>query len=640
MPEQTTNSPQGNIPPYPPPYYPPPKKRRWWIPVLIIALVFFIILLPIFAIIGLVGSAFEEEEIVVRKNTVLVVNLGTKLDEYSQGNPFEELFGGGSTSFNDVLFAIERAKKDPRIKGIYLKSTPTIMGFTKSMELMDAMEDFKKSGKFIYSFINMSDEKGYFRALPSTKIFMPEEGLLSLNGFGIELMFLKGLLDKLGIEFYVEKFEDFKSAGETMNRRKFSDSARYEYRQLLNQRHRIFVDAVSKYRMLSKDFINDALNRGIYSADTLLALGFVDSLMNETDFKDMLKELTRKKKSGKLKKKKLRTVSVGEYLKADYSYDKRKYVKKKRIAIIYGVGAIVDSPEANKFADDKTITSKMAKYIKQAREDDKIKAIILRVDSPGGSVMTSDEIWKEVVKTKGVKPIYASMSDVAASGGYYISMACDTIIAHPATITGSIGVIAALPNMSGTWKKLDISLDTLSTTAAAHDLSVNFPFSKRQKSKLHTMINKIYFRFINKVAEGRNMTFDEARALAKGRVWTGEEAKKNGLVDVLGGIKDAIKLAKARIGIADNEKVLIVEYPKKKDPAVAIMEMFGKRGDDDIRIRQSFKGLFANNSSTYLEMYKSLPYSMQLQLNYARSLLSVSRKEPFMYALPYYITIE
>jgi protease-4 len=638
MPEQTINSQQGNIPPYPSPYYSPRKKRRWWIPVLIIAIIFFFILLPVFAVIGLVGSALEEEEVVLKKNSVLVVNLDRKLDEYSQSNPFEEIFGDKETSFNDVLFVIKRAKKDDRIKGIYLKSTPTSMGFAKSMELMDVMDDFKKSGKFIYSFIKMGGESGYFRTLPSNKIFMSEEGLVSLNGFGIEAMFLKGLFDKIGIEFYVEKFEDFKSAGETMNRRSFSDSARLEYREILNQRQKFFVDAVAKYRNLDKDFINAALNRGVYTADTLLAFGFVDSLMHETDFIDMLKDLTQSKKVKNDKKEKLRTISVADYLKADYNYDKRKFVKDKCIAVIYGVGAIVDGP-ANKFSDQKTITSKMAKYIKEAREDDQIKAIILRVDSPGGSVMASDDIWKEVVKTKGIKPIYASMSDVAASGGYYISMACDTIIAHPATITGSIGVIAALPNMSGTWKKLDITLDTISTTAAAHDLSLNYPFEKRQKEKLHSMIQKVYFRFVQKVADDRNMTFDEARALAKGRVWTGEAAKEKGLVDVLGGFGDAINLAKARIGIADNERIRVIEYPKKKNPVEALMEMFGN-DDENVSITQSFKNALAGANSTYTEIYKSLPYSMKLQLDYARSMLTISRNEPFMYALPYYIVVE
>ncbi len=641
MPEMNTQSQPGNIPPYPPPYYPAPKKRRWWIPVLIIALLFFFIVLPILAVIGLVGSAFEEEEVVVKNNTVLVVNLGRQIQEYSKDNPFAQFFGNqSSASYNEILYAIKRAKKDDRIEGIYLKTSPNTMGFAKTLELIEVLNNFKQSGKFVYSFINMGGESSYMAALPSDKIFVPEEGFIELNGFGIEAMFMTGLLKKLGIEFYVEHFEDFKSAGETLSRRKFSDSARLEYRQLIQQRHRLFVDAVAKYRKLKPEAVNSVLARGVYSTDSLLALGFVDSLMNQTDFSDMLKELTTESNDSKKKNKKLQTVSVASYLKADYDYDKRKYIKDKRIAVIYAVGPIVETQD-NKFSDEYQITKKIAKYIKKARENDKIKAIILRVDSPGGSVLVSDEIWKEVVKTKGVKPIYASMSDVAASGGYYISMACDTIIAHPATITGSIGVIAALPNLSGTWEKLDITLDTISTSPAAHDLSLNFPFRQEQKDKLHNMIEKIYFRFVKKVAEGRNMTFDQARALAKGRVWTGEQAKENKLVDVLGGITDAIKIAKHRIGVSDNEKVMIVEYPKHEDPFETLIKMFmGHEDEDEVSFTKTFEQKLSTATSSYAELYKTMPYSLQLQVDYARSLMLMARNEHFMFALPYYITVE
>jgi len=640
MPEQFTQSQQGNLPQNPPPYYPQRKKRRWWIPVLIIGLIFFFIILPIIAVFGLVGSVFEEHEVVVKKNSILVVDLTRPMDEFSKVSPFQEIFGDkGGSSFNDVLRAVERAEKDDRINGIYLKGGPGFIGYARSIELMNKLDEFKQSGKFIYSFIQAANESGYFRTLPADKIFMPKEGFVELNGFGIEAMFMKGLFKKLGIEFYVEHFEDFKSAGETLNRRNFSDSAKFEYREILDQRNKLFIAAVSKYRKLNPDFINNVLNRGVYEADSLLAYGFVDSLMNETDFRDMLKALSNSKIKSKKKKKKLRVVSVGNYLKADYKYDKRKIVKDKRIAIIYAEGAIVDA-EPNKFSDQKQITKKLAKYIRKAREDKKIKAIILRVNSPGGSVMASDEIWKEVVKTQGVKPIYASMGDVAASGGYYISMACDTIIAHPATITGSIGVIAALPNLSGTWKKLDISFDTISTSPAAHDLSLNYPFNQRQKDKLHNMIKKMYYRFITKVANGRKMEFEQAHALAKGRVWTGEQAKEKGLVDVLGGLDDAIKIAKARIGVGENERVYIVQYPRKEEPFEALVEMFtGGDDDEDVSINKSLSEVFASGNSDYAMLYKSLPYSMQLQLNYARTLFEISRKEHFMYALPYYITI-
>jgi len=641
MSEQTMNTEQnqnkgfGNQQPMPP-YYQPKKKRRWWIPVLIIAVIFFIIILPIMVVLGLAGSFFEEEPIEVKKNTVLIVNLGEKVDEYAHGNPFEELFGKKSNGFGDILYAIKRAKADDRIKGIYFKASPTIMGYAKNAELIETMEDFRNSGKFIYSFIEMGSESEYYRALPSDKIFMPEEGLLALNGYGIEAMFMKGLFAKLGVDFHVEQMEDYKSAGEMMSRTSFSDSAKKQYRIILNQRHNMFVDAVAKYRKLDKGFINDVLNRGVYTADTLLALGFVDSLMAETDFKDMLKALTNKSKDKdkeKEDKKKLRTISVSDYLDAEYDYDDRKFRSDKRIAIIYGVGAIVDGTDGQ-MSDEKMITKKMAEYIKKAREDEKIDAIILRVDSPGGSVMASDAIWKEVIKTKGVKPIYSSMSDVAASGGYYISMACDTIIAHPATITGSIGVIASLPNISGTLDKLDITLDTLSTTAASQDLSISYPFNNRQKDKLHSMIEKVYFRFVQKVADGRGMTFDEARGYAKGRVWTGEDAKKIGLVDVLGGLNDAIKLAKTRIGVSEKEKIRVDVYPKKKDPIEALINMI-RGGDSDVSLTKTADDYFTAKNSNYAEIYNAMPDNFKYQIDYFRTLIGISRKEPYMYAMPY-----
>lgn len=656
MTQQTTNypggGPGGNLPPFPQ-YSKPPKRRRWWIPFLIIGALFVVFILPALIIFGLVVSSFEGERVEVKDNTILVVNLGMEISEYTASdNPFAELFGGKQTSFSDVMLAIKRAKDDSRIKGIYFNSSPTAMGFAKNLELINALKEFKSSGKFIYSFIEMGTESQYMTTLPSDKIFMPEEGLVSLNGFGIEAMFFKGLLEKLGIEYYVEQFEDFKSAGETMSRTKFSDSARKAYRAILNQRHTLFVNEVNQARNLDIDFINSVLERGVYSSDSLLALGFVDSLTSENDFKEFLKSMInpkdeesedqegkKDKKTKKDSKQKLRTVSVSSYLNADYDYDESLVAKDKQIAIIYCSGPIVDSPGGQFQGAEQQITSKFAEYIKEARENDKIKAIILRVDSPGGSVMASDAIWSEVVKTRGVKPIYATMSDVAASGGYYISMACDSIIAHPATITGSIGVIAMLPNISGTLGKLGITLDTMSTTKSAQDLSFNFPFNQRQKEKLHTLIEKTYNRFVTKVAEGRKMTFEEAKALAKGRVWTGEDAKARGLVDVLGGMDEAIKIAKERIGVEEGQKVWVIEYPKKKDPIELIIDMFFG-GDNESSISDLFEKAFSNNNSSYAEIYKALPPMMRMQLDYARTLFAISQNEPFIMAMPYTFDIK
>jgi len=368
----------------------------------------------------------------------------------------------------------------------------------------------------------------------------------------------------------------------------------------------------------------------------LKALGFVDSLMTETDLKEMLKNMTNKNEKDS-KKHKLRLVDVSDYMNADFNDEKP--VPDKDIAIIFASGTIVDQASGG-MNSEKQITKKLAEYIRKAREDKKIKAIILRVDSPGGSVMTSDIIWQEVMKTRGVKPIYASMSDVAASGGYYIAMACDTIIAHPATITGSIGVIAAIPNFSGLLGKLDITSDTISSTKAAQELSFNYPFNQAQKNKLHDMIQGVYFRFVKKVAESRKKTFDETRTLAKGRVWTGEDAKEMGLVDVLGGLQDAINIAKARIGVSAGKKVFIKEYPTKEDPFDMIFKLFGKKdSDDEVSINKVIDGYFSRGNSTYAEIYNNMPEPMKRQMDYMRTLLYMSYKDPVMIAMPNYIDI-
>ena len=629
---------QPNIPQMPPYYY-PPRRRRWWIPVLIIGIVFLLFVLPILVFLGLAGSFFSKEPVEVRSNSVLYLDLGMKLDEYSGGNPIQAIFGETSASYNDVLQAIRRAKSDDKIKGIYYKAGGTQMGYAKNLELIDALADFKKSGKFIFAYFEMGTESDYLRSLPADKIFMPSEGMMSLNGFGINTMFFKGLLDKIGIEFTVQQFEDYKSAGEMYSRKNFSDSTKKEYRVILNQRHNSFVDAVSKFRKLDKDMINNVLNRGVYTADSLLALGFIDSLASELEVKEMMKSLTNKHEKDS-KKSKLRLVGISDYLNNITSNDAEIADKDKQIAIIYAVGPIVDQ-ESNNFNTDKQITKKLATYIKQAREDKKIKAIILRVDSPGGSVMASDAIWSEVYKTRGVKPIYSSMSDVAASGGYYISMACDTIIAHPSTLTGSIGVIVSIPNINGLLKKLDITSDTLSTTAAAQDLSVNYPFNAKQLDKLHNLSKSVYFRFVNKVAQGRHKTFEETRALAKGRVWSGEDAKKYGLVDTLGGLQTAINIAKRRLGISENVKIRIREYPEKEDEVEAILKLFkiSRHNDEDTRISSLLEEYFTSKNLSVKDVYDNIPELMKLQLKYTLSLLQISQKEPVMVAMPDYIDI-
>ena len=634
-------------PPIPPGFYPPyqPKKSRWWIPVVIVVGVLAIFFFVIIGIFGAIGSSFSKEPYEVKSNSVLYLDFGKVVGESPSDNPFSFMTGQTSITFFDILTAIKAAKDDSRIKGIYYKATPNNMGLARANEIQDAIKDFKTSGKFVYAFIETGREQDYYFALPADKIYMPSEGILELNGFGGASMFMKGFLEKIGIDFYVLGFEDFKSAGESISRKNFSDSSRYQIQVILNQRLKMFVDAVVDYRKMDRKLVNDVLNRGVYTADSLKALGFIDEFMQEADVRDMLKEKIFGKTKPDDKDKKLRLVGISNYVDDIPEVKKENLASEKnQIAIIFAEGAVMDEG-GNPFSSEKVICTKdMVKYLKKAREDKEVKAIILRINSPGGSVITSDAIRDEIIKTKKVKPIFASMSDIAGSGGYYIPLACDTIIAHPATITGSIGVILAVPNIHGLLNNLDITVDTVSSGPAANTLNGMLPYTDLEKKKLYNIGKSIYDRFVQKVAEHRHKTFDETRALAKGRVWTGEDALKRGLVDVNGGLLDAITIAKKRIGVPEKLKVRVKIYPEPEDEIEALLRMFGfDRGNDDAGsgswFKRTFAEMFGLNQDNIYYFYNSLPDGMKQQVNYMLDILGISKKEKAMMAMPYYIDV-
>ena len=640
---------QTTVPPgVPPQYYPIYKKKsRWWIPVLIVVGVLAVIIIIISAVFGSFMSSFEKEPYEVKHNSVLYLDMGMVVSETCQKSPFNFFGKGCKASYFDILHAIKTAKDDKRIKGIYYKPTFTQMGYAKSKEIQDALEDFKSSGKFIYAYMDVCTEPDYYRALPADKIFMPPEGMAELNGFGVSAVFLKGFLEKIGINFYVLGFEDFKSAGESLARKNFSDSARKQIKVILDQRLNMFTDAVVKYRKMDRKTVLDALGRGIFSADSMRALGFIDEFAQESDVKEMLKEKVYGKDKAKDKESKLRLVHIADYIDNEPETKQKVADKDKQIAIIFAEGTVSDEIGGSSPFDNemKITTREMVKYLKKAREDKDVKVIILRINSPGGSVITSDAIREEIIKTKKVKPVYASMGDVAASGGYYIPMACDTIIAHPATITGSIGVILAIPNMNGLMNKLDLTSDTISTGPASQTLNGMLPIQEKDKKMLYTVGKTIYDRFVQKVAEHRHKTFEEVHALAKGRVWTGEDAFKNGLVDVLGGFNTAISIAKARIGVPDSVKVRIVMYPEPEDEIEALLKMFnlGKHGEPDEQtgwFGNVFSKLFGVTQNDIGYFYESLPEGMKHEVNYMFDLLGIARKEKAMIALPYYIDVD
>ncbi len=653
----------GNMPPYPPPYppYQRPRRSNWWIPVLIIGgiiILFFVFIAVVFSTFaGSFSEAFEEEKVELTDNSVLYLTFSGGLNEYAQSNPFEA-FGGGSggASFLETINAIKLAKKDDNIKGIYIKPTLSSIGWVKSQEVQEVLKDFKQSGKFIYAFIEVGDENMYFNTLPADSIFMPTEGIMEMNGFGASSLFLSGFMEKIGIKYHVEHFEDFKSAADMYINRKYSDSAKYQLKVLLDQRYQVFSNAVSTYRNLSSSFINDALNRGIYTADSLQALGFVDVLASEQSVREFIKAKVQGKsfdfnvmnykydENDKKKDSKIKLISVSSYMKAETVSNKDVvYDDDTQIAIINGVGAISSGTSGDSFGNDYEIKSgDFVKYLKSARNDKKIKAIILRIDSPGGSVIASDEIWEEIQKTKKVKPVYASMSDVAASGGYYMAMACDTIIAHPSTITGSIGVVMAVPNLSGLMGKLDMTADTISTNDASQFMNGMFPYDKKQTDKLHSLSEGIYFRFLKRVGESRGKTFEQVRAIAKGRVWTGEDAKKIGLVDTLGGMQTTLNIAKRRLGINPDTKVRVRMFPEKEDDFAAILKMFGikKGGDEDVQSKTNFAKVLGLDPQSVMMSIDAIPEEFKNSIYYSIKLSEISQKENALVAMPYLIDIK
>lgn len=661
------NAPQppkpSNMPPYPPPYppYQRPRRTNWWIPIIIIGgivVLFFVFIAVIFSTFaGSFSTAFEDEKVEVRDNSILYVTFSGGMNEYSQQNPFAA-FGGGDlsgASFLETINAIKLAKKDDKIKGIYIKPSFSPIGWAKAQEIQDVLNDFKSSGKFIYAFIEVGDEAMYYNTLAADTIFMPTEGIMEMNGFGASSLFLTGLMDKIGVKYHVEHFEDFKSAADMYKDKKYGDSAKYQLRVLLNQRYNTFTNAIADRRKLSHESIKNALDRGVYTADSLKALGFIDVLATEQSVKEFLKAKVEGKKydfdvknytyeEPSKKDTKIKLLSVTSYLSGeDVSQNDVVYDENTQIAIINGVGAITSGTAEGGFGGEYEIKSgDFVKYLKTAREDKNIKAIILRIDSPGGSVIASDEIWEEIMKTRKVKPVYASMANVAASGGYYMAMACDTIIAHPSTITGSIGVVMAVPNLSGLMGKLDLTADTINTNSASQFMNGMFPYDDKQKAQLHQLSQNIYYRFLNRVAESRGKTFDEIRAVAKGRVWTGEDAHKIGLVDTLGGMQTTLNIAKRRLGINPDTKVRVRIFPEKEDEFQAILKMFGlkKSGDEDVSSKIDFAKALGLDAKSLLMSIDAMPEEMKKSIYYSLNISKIAQKENALVAMPYLIEIK
>ena len=535
-------------------------------------------LLGFLIVVGIVSaakSAGDRKE--TASNSVLELKLNEPLTERGRDSKFS--FGGNSsaTGLVNVKEAIRRAKGDGEIKGILLNLGLVQGGMASLEEVRDALLDFKKSGKFIVAYHEVCSEKSFYLSSVANEIYLHPQGTLEFNGLSAEVMFYKRLFDKAGIEPYIFRVGSFKSAVEPFFRENFSDSARYQTVSFLNSINNHMISQVAAARGIVParlKVISDSML--VHNAPDALRLKMVTKLGYFDEVQDYLRG-----KLGLAKDKKPSLVSLSDYTDNDQADEKEGNTSGNRIAVIYAEGDIV----TGKGSDDNIGSTKFAEAIRKARLDDKVKAVVLRINSPGGSSLASDIIYREVLLTKKVKPIIASMSDVAASGGYYIAMACDTIVAHPNTITGSIGVFGVLPNVQKLLSdKLGITVDRVTTGKFSDLPTITRPLSDFEKRVLQGEVNTIYADFTAKAALGRHMPVERLRRLASGRVWSGLEAKNNGLVDVLGDYADALKIAATRAHLkADDYKVQ--RLPRRKTELENLFSMFG--GGDDAEVAKA-----------------------------------------------------
>ncbi|MCP2043772.1 signal peptide peptidase SppA [Pontibacter sp. HSC-36F09] len=530
---------------------------------------FIFFFLGLLIMVGIIAASASKGDITVAENSVLELKLDKAIVEREQENPFGDLsFGFFSMSSGDGLdqikASIRRAKTDDNVKGIFLNMRFVDAGMGKLEEIRDELIDFKESGKFIVSYGDMTNEKAYYLSSVADKIYLNPLGTLEFNGISSEVFFFKGTLEKLDIKPEIFKVGDFKSAVEPFFLDKMSEANREQMTSFLNSINdyqlRKIAEARGKTYEELKKVSDEVLVREAEDAKThglATDIGYYDEAI------DYMKEQV-----GVEADKKLQLVSLAKYKKVKDA--EKSGSAKNRIAVIYAEGDIVDG-EGD---DDQIGSTRYAEAIRNARMDKNVKAVVLRINSPGGSALASDVMWREIQETRKVKPVIASMSDMAASGGYYMAMGCDTIVAHPNTITGSIGVFGIVPNFEGFFKnKLGITVDRVSTGNHSDLPTVTRAMTPFEKEIVQREINKIYEVFTQKAADGRGMSQDDLKKIASGRVWSGIEAKERNLVDVHGGLEKAIEIAAARVGIEDDYR--IKELPRRK---TFFEEMLGEAG--------------------------------------------------------------
>jgi len=526
----------------------------------------FLLIFLMVMIISIAVSTIGDEKVTVSEKSVLHLRFDHPLRDRTVDNPLENFdFSGfdlnNQPGLNDILKSIDNASRDEKIKGIFI-DVPSIQGGIASVEeVRNALLKFKKSGKFIYAFGDYYTQGAYYLASVADQIYMHPQGQLMINGMATELMFFKGTLEKLELEPQVIRHGKFKSAVEPFLLDKMSDENRKQIAGFIDPIWKHVSDQICKARKTDPATFKKMVDgMELRNAKDALKLKMVDRLAFYDEF---LSELN--KKAGRKADEEPEFISLSKYRKAPATSTEGG-LKRDKIAVIYASGEIGNG-EGN---DNNIGSDRLSEAIREARKDDKIKAIVLRVNSPGGDALASDEIWREVMLARKAKPLMVSMGDLAASGGYYISCAADQIVAQPNTLTGSIGVFGLLFNAEKTLRnKLGITTDLYKTNPYTDIGTVTRKMTPAEESIMQQSVDEVYSVFTSRVAEGRKMSVAEVDSIGQGRVWSGIDAMKIGLVDTLGGLDVALALAAKKAGLKDYR---IIQLPEQKDPFEMILQ--------------------------------------------------------------------
>ena len=512
---------------------------------------FFISILVVFSMVS-----SSESETQVRKNSVMMLDLNGTLAERSQENPLDLIMKDDYKTYglDDILSSIKKAKENEDIKGIYIQATSLGAGFASLEEIRNALKDFKESGKFVVAYGDAYTQGLYYLSSVADKVLLNPQGMLEWRGLAATPMFFKDLLEKVGVEMQVFKVGTYKSAVEPFISTEMSAANREQINVYLSSIWGQITSAVAESRNLSVEALNKEADRMLmfYPAEESVKNGLVDTLIYKNDVRDYLKNL-----AGIDKDDNMPILGIQDMInvKKNVPRDKSGNV----IAVYYAYGEIDGGSSAS--TDEGINSEKVIKDLRKLKDNENVKAVVLRVNSPGGSAYGSEQIWYAVNQLKKEKPVIVSMGDYAASGGYYISCNADTIVAEPTTLTGSIGIFGMMPNAKGLTEKLGVSFDVVKTNPYADFGNLTRPMNDGEKGLMQMYVNNGYELFLTRCSDGRGISMEELDKIAQGRVWTGSTAKELGLVDELGGLDKALEIAIAKAGV---DAYTVMSYPKKE----------------------------------------------------------------------------